>query len=68
MQSLINKFSKEVMDIAYSPEKTTREAELEIQVKMLQFAMDLRLFDLKNRASAVINKNQEYRKKLEVKS
>ena len=57
MQSLINKFSKEVMDIAYSPEKSAREAELEIQVKMLQFAMDLRLFDLKNRASEVVNNN-----------
>ena len=62
MQSLINKFSKEVMDIAYSPEKTTREAELEIQVKMLQFAMDLRLYDLSRRASDVINNN---RKKME---
>ena len=50
------------MDIAYSPEKTTREAELEIQVKMLQFAMDLRLYDLSRRASDVINNN---RKKME---
>ena len=62
MQKLIDKFSKEVMDIAYSPEKTTREAELEIQVKMLQFAMDLRLYDLSRRASEVVNNN---RKKME---
>ena len=59
MQSLINKFSKEVMDIAYSPEKTTREAELEIQVKMIQFAMDLRLYDLSRRASEVVNNNRK---------
>jgi len=59
MKSLIDKFSKEVMDIAYSPEKTTREAELEIQIKMIQFAMDLRLHDLSRRASDVINSNRE---------
>ena len=65
MQKLIDKFSKEVIDIAYSPEKTTKEAELEIQVKMIQFAMELRLYDLSRRASEVVNNN---RKKMEVKS
>ena len=64
MKSLIDKFSKEVMDIAYSPEKTTREAELEIQMNMIQLAMDLRLFDLKNRASEVVNNNREKMEKL----
>ena len=59
MKSLIDKFSKEVMDIAYSPEKTTREAELEIQVKMIQFAMELRLYDLSRRASEVVNNNRK---------
>jgi len=58
MEKLLNQFSKEVMDIAYAPEKTTREAELEIQMKMLQFAMDLRLHDLSRRASDVINRNK----------